>query len=165
MEKTLINPVQSADQISLVEMLACKIWKEHYPAIIGHEQVQYMLGKFQSTPAIKRQIEEGSNYHLLYEEDHPVGYFCYHYDNGALFLSKIYVCKEVRGLGIGKKALRYIFEQAKSQSVNAVRLTVNKFNAGSISVYKNLGFKTVDSVVKDIGGGYVMDDYVMEKAV
>lgn len=165
MANTIINQVKSADQISLVEMLARKIWKEHYPAIIGHQQVQYMLGKFQTIPAIKRQIEQGTHYHLLYEKDHPVGYFSYHYDNGALLLSKIYVCKEVRGLGVGKIALGYIFEQAQSQSVNVVRLTVNKFNVQSISVYKSLGFKTIDSVVNDIGGGYVMDDYVMEKAV
>ena len=106
-----------------------------------------------------------SFYHLLFEQDHPVGYFCYHFEDNALFLSKIYVAKEVRGKGIGKKALNFIAEQAESQSAKTIRLTVNKFNLGTIAAYKQLGFETIDSVVKDIGGGFVMDDYVMEKVV
>lgn len=163
MVKTIINQVESNNDICLVEMLAKKIWNEHYPAIIGREQVNYMLGKYQTTPAIKRQIEDGANYHLVYEQDHPVGYFCYHYENDSLFLSKIYVAKEVRGHGIGKRALDFIVEQAKLKSAKAIRLTVNKFNSATIAVYKQLGFQTIDSVVKDIGGGFVMDDYVMEK--
>lgn len=163
MVKTIINHVESNNDISLVEMLANKIWHEHYLPIIGREQVTYMLGKFQSTPAIKRQIQDGANYHLMYEQNHPVGYFCYHYENDSLFLSKIYVAKEVRGKGIGKRALDFIVEQAKLQSARAIRLTVNKFNLGTIAAYKQLGFETIDSIVKDIGGGFVMDDYVMEK--
>lgn len=163
MVKTIINHVESNNDISLVEMLANKIWHEHYLPIIGREQVTYMLGKFQSTPAIKRQIQDGANYHLVYEQNHPVGYFCYHYENDSLFLSKIYVAKEVRGKGIGKRALDFIVEQAKLQSARAIRLTVNKFNLGTIAAYKQLGFETIDSIVKDIGGGFVMDDYVMEK--
>jgi ribosomal protein S18 acetylase RimI-like enzyme len=165
MVKTIINQVESNNDISLVEMLANKIWQEHYPPIIGKDQVNYMLGKFQSTPAIKRQIKDGVNYHLVFEQSHPVGYFSYHYENGALFLSKIYVSKEVRGKGIGRRALDFILDQAKSQSAKAIRLTVNKFNTATIAAYRKLGFETVDSVVKDIGGGYVMDDYLMEMPV
>ncbi|RDX37268.1 GNAT family N-acetyltransferase [Kangiella sp. HD9-110m-PIT-SAG07] len=165
MVKTTINEVKSSNDISLVEMLANKIWHEHYLPIIGREQVKYMLGKFQSTPAIKRQIQDGANYHLLFEQNHPVGYFCYHYENDALFLSKIYVAKEVRGKGIGKRALDFMCKEAKGQSAKVIRLTVNKFNLGTIAAYKQLGFETKDSVVKDIGGGFVMDDYLMEMPI
>ena len=165
MVTTIINQVKTQNDISLVEMLANKIWKEHYPPIIGHEQVRYMLGKYQSLPAIKRQINDGVNYHLLFEENHPVGYFSYHHENDSLFLSKIYVAKEVRGKGIGRKALDFIIAKAQSESFKAIRLTVNKFNSGTIAAYKKLGFKIKDSVVMDIGGGYVMDDYVMEKSL
>ena len=61
---------------------------------------------------------------------------------------------------------------AQSQKYSAVPsgksciyLTVNKYNSGSIEVYKKLGFTVADQVVTDIGGGYVMDDYIMEKAL
>jgi len=46
--------------------------------------------------------------------------------------------------------------------LSRIQLTVNKGNSGSISVYEHWGFVTVDSVVTDIGCGFVMDDYVME---
>lgn len=43
-----------------------------------------------------------------------------------------------------------------------IQLTVNKHNINSINAYKKWGFKTIDSVVTDIGSGFVMDDYIME---
>jgi ribosomal protein S18 acetylase RimI-like enzyme len=42
---------------------------------------------------------------------------------------------------------------------------VNKRNRNAIAAYEKYGFRIVDSVVKDIGGGFVMDDYIMSKDV
>ena len=42
-------------------------------------------------------------------------------------------------------------------------LQVNKRNTKAISSYRKYGFEVRSSTVDDIGGGYVMDDYVMEK--
>ena len=42
-------------------------------------------------------------------------------------------------------------------------LTVNKGNDLGIRAYKGTGFQIVEAVVTDIGEGFVMDDYVMEK--
>jgi RimJ/RimL family protein N-acetyltransferase len=42
-------------------------------------------------------------------------------------------------------------------------LSVNKRNTKAITAYKRNGFAIVESVVTDIGGGFVMDDYVMAK--
>ena len=44
---------------------------------------------------------------------------------------------------------------------HTIRLTVNKKNF-SINIYKRLGFSIVEDVKTDIGGGFFMDDYVME---
>jgi ribosomal protein S18 acetylase RimI-like enzyme len=40
---------------------------------------------------------------------------------------------------------------------------VNKGNARAIAFYRKHGFDIAESVVVDIGGGFVMDDYVMGK--
>ena len=32
-----------------------------------------------------------------------------------------------------------------------------------MTVYERRGFNTIDEVKKDIGGGFYMDDYIMEK--
>ena len=42
---------------------------------------------------------------------------------------------------------------------------MNKHNAGAIAAYRRLGFAMREEVVVDIGNGYVMDDYVMAKAL
>jgi RimJ/RimL family protein N-acetyltransferase len=49
--------------------------------------------------------------------------------------------------------------------LNKIALTVNKNNVNSIKAYEKMGFKNVGSVVQDIGSGYVMDDYKMEKTL
>ena len=46
-----------------------------------------------------------------------------------------------------------------------IYLTVNKGNTPSYQIYLHLGFKVIDSVVNDIGHGYVMDDYIMEYTI
>ena len=46
-----------------------------------------------------------------------------------------------------------------------ITLTVNKNNAIAIEAYRKMGFENAGSIVTDIGGGFVMDDYKMEKSV
>ena len=42
---------------------------------------------------------------------------------------------------------------------------VNRNNRPSIAWYTGMGFKTVASIVQDMGLGFVMDDYRMEKTI
>ena len=42
-------------------------------------------------------------------------------------------------------------------------LNVNKNNDRAISAYVRNGFVVREAVVVDIGGGFVMDDYIMAK--
>ena len=44
-------------------------------------------------------------------------------------------------------------------------LTVNKHNELGTRAYFAKGFEVIDSVETDIGEGFVMDDYIMEKRV
>ena len=54
---------------------------------------------------------------------------------------------------------------ASNKALSRVRLTVNKGNAHATAVYEHYGYRTVEAVQSDIGGGYVMDDYIMVKRV
>ena len=47
----------------------------------------------------------------------------------------------------------------------AMYLTVNKHNDLGIRAYLGKGFETIDAVETDIGNGFVMDDFIMEKRV
>ena len=66
---------------------------------------------------------------------------------------------------MGRQALEFVEHIAKQNKLPKLTLTVNKGNAGSINVYLKAGFVKKEEVVTDIGGGFFMDDYVMEKAV
>ena len=167
--------VDNIEKIAQVAKLAEEIWNQHYLPIIGKEQVSYMLDNFQSEDAIKQQIAQGYKYYLIIDNqinhkiNHKInnqinnqveaGYFSVKNKAEELFLSKLYVLKSFRGKGIGKQGIQFI-KSAFSNPI--IQLTVNKNNARSIAFYRNVGFKIVDDVVIDIGGGFVMDDYVME---
>jgi len=57
----------------------------------------------------------------------------------------------------------HVAERARQQGFPKLILAVNKRNENAIASYRKHGFQVRESVVVDIGGGYVMDDFVMEK--
>jgi GNAT superfamily N-acetyltransferase len=161
----MIIPVKEKHLIEVVADLAAEIWTEHYTAIIGSEQVEYMLDKFQSYNAISKQIAENSLYYLIKEGDQYVGYFAAEPKDGMLFLSKYYVKSSQRGKGFGKAALAFVEELAKKMGLKKIALTVNKHNTVTIDIYQNLGFINKGAIVTEIGKGFKMDDYLLEKTL
>lgn len=157
--------VSTGEQIEKVEALAREIWTEHYQEIIGREQVDYMLGRFQTKEAITEQIKAGCLYFLIGTDNGFMGYLAVLPKGRALFLSKIYVRRSSRKKGYGREAICFVERLARQKGLEKISLTVNKHNTGSIRVYKKLGFRNVGSVVQDIGEGFVMDDYRMEKSI
>lgn len=156
-------PVDSITLINDMCRLAGEIWREHFTPIIGTEQVEYMLKNFQSFSAVKKQIEkDGYKYFLMSTGNDYIGYTGIHSEEGSMFLSKLYIRKDMRGKGISRKAIDFIKNICHQEKLDKIWLTVNKNNTNTINVYKKLGFETERSQVTDIGGGFVMDDYVME---
>ena len=163
--KTLILKLESNDDIQQIVKLAKPLWLEHYSSIIGESQVLYMLDKFQSFSAIKSQLEDKYQYFLVIYNKTLIGYFSLQYqENSNLFISKFYLSKNMRGKGIGKFMLAHIEELAIKKAYKTIDLTVNKNNP-SIEAYLRLGFIKENSVQFDIGGGYIMDDYLMRKVL
>lgn len=158
--------LETKAQIKEVAVLAEEIWHEHYDSIIGKSQVDYMVDKYQSENAMVNQIEnEGYQYFMLVCLGGNAGYVAFCKDEEALFLSKIYIARKYRGRGYARKALDFIEEISKRNKVNKIWLTVNRHNDSSINIYEQLGFVISGTQVADIGSGFVMDDYIMEKAL
>ena len=159
--------VTTEHDFAAVADLAREIWTEHYVRIVGWPQIDYMLDKFQSVSAIARQTAEGYCYYLLLDGMLPIGYFALvpDADRSTALLSKLYVRKEERGRGLGKAMVAYLEQLCRDWSISTLWLTVNKNNANSIAWYEHVGFLNRGPIVQDIGGGFVMDDYRMEKAV
>jgi len=153
--------VLTDEQLKKVAALASEIWHECFKSIITCGQIDYMLDKFQSFEAMKKQTEQdGYKYYLMHKNGMHIGYMAFKHENdGRLFLSKIYIKKEYRGRGYAGQAFRFLSEHCKAAGLNAVWLTVNKHNYGAIAAYEKSGFKKIGEAVTDIGNGYVMDDY------
>jgi ribosomal protein S18 acetylase RimI-like enzyme len=157
--------VSTENQIETVESLAREIWTEHYVPIIGKGQVDYMLDRFQSGKAISEQIKAGLLYFLIEEDSEFIGYIAVQPTGDELFLSKIYVKSSRRCKGYGKKAIQFVERLAKEKGSRKIVLTVNKNNINAIRTYEKVGFKNLGPVLQEIGNGFVMDDYKMEKTV
>ena len=121
-----------------------------------------MIENFQSEKAVIRQYQdENYTYYFITESGLNIGYFGISEQQDYLFLSKLYLSKEYRAKGIGTKTFNKVKELAVSKNYKEIRLTVNKYNQNSIKAYLKWGFEVIDSVVTDIGSGFVMDDYIM----
>ncbi len=161
-----ILPVTSPTRKMAVVSLAQIIWNEWFPSIISQEQVNYMVEKFQSMPAIDEAIrEKGYEYFLMILGDTPIGYMGVAPDDGALLLSKLYLMKPFRGRGRSNLFFDRAEEVAKEKGFSKVRLFVNRHNYNSIRVYLRKGYRIVDEIKTDIGEGFICDDFLMEKEI
>ena len=83
----------------------------------------------------------------------------------SIELKRIVLQTRVHGRGLGAAALQWIEDRAREARCARLRLRVNKSNALAIRAYQRAGFAFVEDICTDIGGGFFMDDYVMEKPV
>ncbi len=161
-----IREIESGHDIMEVNRLAGLIWHETYRGIISREQIAYMIEKFQSVRAITEQLAlDGYRYFLMENEGRAVGYCGVQLRDGRMFLSKIYLLQEVRGQGFFRLMLDRLICLCRENGARTIYLTVNRHNERAIGVYRRAGFYEAHTQVTEIGGGYVMDDYVMELEV
>jgi RimJ/RimL family protein N-acetyltransferase len=149
--------------VNVLANLASEIWHEYWTGILSLKQIDYMVDKFQSEYAIIAQMRnENYVYFYILSEGEKAGYIGMSKKDSYLFLSKLYIKNLFRHKGIGTESFEFIKKYAKGNNYKKIRLTVNKYNKNTIDAYNKWGFKTIDSVVTDIGNGFVMDDYIME---
>lgn len=158
-----VRKAETDTQVREIADLAKVIWNEHFTPIIGKDQVDYMVEKFQSYPALKEQISEGYEYYQIFSGEEFCGYTGIHPgEDNRLFLSKLYLKKESRGHHLATGAFSFLKEICRERGYSAIWLTCNKHNDNSLGVYRHFGFEIIDTQEADIGGGFIMDDYIME---
>jgi GNAT superfamily N-acetyltransferase len=163
--KTQIVRATEADLPAISE-LAGVIWRACYPGIITHAQIDYMLARMYSLDVLRDEIHsQGIRYDLLLVDGKPAGFASYGptSEPGVMKLHKLYLLPEMHGRGLGSRLLQHVEREVRAGAGRRLILSVNKRNTKAITAYKRNGFAIVGSVVTDIGGGFVMDDYVMAK--
>lgn len=147
-------------ELPIIGQLATRIWNQYYPAIIGQDQVDYMLEKMYSPASLNTQlIEKSHRFYLILRTERPIGFVSIYPENEKeWFISKFYIDQEFAGQGIGQLVFREIVTISRAETIH---LTVNRQNFKAINFYFKLGFKIEKVADFDIGQGYVMNDFVM----
>lgn len=153
-------------QFTAVRAIAFEVWPKTYGTILTATQLEYMLDMMYSVAALQEQSTlKQHHFVLIYVNDEAVGFASYEHnanESGKTKIHKIYILSSQQGKGTGKALVGYIEQQALTFGDKALFLNVNKYNS-AIQFYHKIGFEIAKEEVIDIGNGFVMDDYVMEK--
>lgn len=140
--------------------MADEIWRDHYPEIIGMEQVEYMLGRFYSREGMLKQMRDGQQFYRVMLDGQPKGFLAIEArGEGNYFLNKLYIDTREQGRGLGQAIWQNVL--LLLSDLREMRLQVNRQNYKAINFYFKVGFVIERVADFDIGDGYFMNDFVM----
>jgi ribosomal protein S18 acetylase RimI-like enzyme len=149
--------------IPLIRQLTFKVWPQTYATILSPQQIDYMLELMYSESSLKKQMVDGCQFIFVYDGEEPVGFASYQEIKPfAWKLHKIYVLITQQGKGTGKFLIDHILKEIQERGAGSLQLQVNRDNKAK-SFYEKLGFTVIETIKLDIGKGFFMNDYVMEK--
>jgi ribosomal protein S18 acetylase RimI-like enzyme len=152
--------------IAILRGLADRIWRASYAGTISQLQMEYMLGWMYAEETIRRELVEGVRWEIVCHDECDAGYFSVTVGADCVAkLNKLYLAPELQGQGLGQKILARVFAVAAQNGASEVRLQVNKANIRAQRAYERFGFRRLEAAVFDIGGGFVMDDYIMVRSI
>jgi diamine N-acetyltransferase len=157
--------VATKEHLPILHQLSHSIWPVAYKDVISEGQIDYMLNMMYSLESLEEQLQNNKVF-ILAEDDYEfVGFASYELNFDGFQKTKIhklYVLPQTQGKGVGKQLVDYITDIASKNKNEFLQLAVNKNNKAK-DFYVKIGFQIAHEAVFDIGNGYVMDDYIMEK--
>jgi len=156
----------TADEVDAVSALARTVWQATYPPLIPQAQIDAMLADRYAPERIREQLDDPRHaWRVARRGDALVGFAHALRDETGCKLDKLYVDPASQRRGIGAALLHAIEDWARRQQLRHLWLQVNRGNAQAIRAYEKYGLHIIASRVFDIGGGFVMDDHVMERVL
>ena len=151
-------------EVEAVSALARVVWQATYPALISQAQIDFMLADRYAAERIHAQLDDPRYAWWVAQQDQRLAGFAHASMDGVYCkLDKLYVHPDSQRQGIGRALLATAQDWARAQHARRLWLQVNRGNTQAIAAYQKQGFRIVESHVFDIGHGFVMDDYVMER--
>ncbi|OGA23906.1 MAG: hypothetical protein A3I02_08090 [Betaproteobacteria bacterium RIFCSPLOWO2_02_FULL_67_26] len=166
-DEVRIERLAAAD-VEPLYVLAREIWHAHYPAIVSAAQIEYMLEQRYNPGVVQSELRRDDLWWDKLMVGEVMAGFASYFLTGApgeMKLDKLYVHPRHQRQGYGGRMIDRACEIARARGCNRLTLAVNKNNRSAVNAYLKHGFRIADAVVKDIGQGFVMDDFIMEKAV
>ncbi|WP_420150595.1 GNAT family N-acetyltransferase [Spirosoma sp.] len=163
----VITDVTEAE-LPIIREIAYKTWPGTFGAILSSSQISYMLEMMYSLDALRSQINEKKHVFLLAKDESTgehLGYVSYelNYKREALTkIHKICLLPASQGKGIGRSLIDKVAERAATYKNDRLGLNVNRYNK-AVQFYERVGFTIVGQEDIDIGDGFLMEDFIMEK--
>lgn len=156
----------SEEDLAIIESIAQRTWPDTFGEILSPAQIDYMLEMMYAPVALKAQMDKGHVFWLLQVAEGAVGYVSYELDYlpATTKIHKIYLLPSTQGRGLGRALLEHVEVIAKEAGQAKLRLDVNYQNK-AIGFYEKYGLVKIGRHDTDIGNGYLMEDWIMEKEV
>ena len=156
----------SIADLNTIQEIANKTWPITYGEILSKEQLDYMMDLIYSDESLIKQIQKKEQlFYIVNEETSVIAFIAieHNYKNEAVTrIHKIYILPEAQGKGIGKLLIDAVQKLATENNSTSLSLNVNRFNK-ALAFYQKLGFEIIAEENIEIGNGYLMEDYKMEK--
>jgi diamine N-acetyltransferase len=156
--------IRAADvnDIATIRDIANITWPVAYGSYISKEQLDYMLDMMYSDNSLLDQINKGHQFYIAEQHNSPIGFASVSKEkDNSCKLNKLYVLPTAQKTGAGKALLQQSIDYAISHAASCLYLQVNKQNNAQ-HFYSKYGFTVREASILEIGGGYIMDDYIME---
>ena len=153
--------------IEAIQNIANSTWYNTYADYLSAEQIEYMLDKMYDKGVLLYQLQEGQIFLIAEEAQRDVGFAGFSVsdrESNCYKLHKLYVLPEMHGRGVGKLLLNEVVSQVRNLGGKSLELNVNRNNKAA-DFYKAAGFEIKKSVDLDIGEGFFMNDYLMERSL
>jgi predicted CoA-binding protein/GNAT superfamily N-acetyltransferase len=146
--------------------LARTIWLAHYPAIISLAQIEYMLEARYTSAVLDTALRDpDASWFGLFAGPQAAGFAALTRQTDHAWLDKLYVHPDRQRSGLGARLLAACEAQTHDWQLPALRLRVNRHNTQALAAYRQYGLRITGTDTLDIGHGFFMDDYLLEKTL
>jgi ribosomal protein S18 acetylase RimI-like enzyme len=159
-----IVPV-SQEHLPTIQKISNEVWPKTFKDILSPDQIKYMMEMMYSTGSLEEQMRNNHQYLLAKDDEGYLGFLSYELNyKGKPWtkVHKIYVLTSAQGKGVGRILIDEAAKIGRDNGNKELSLNVNRYNK-AIKFYEKMGFEIVDKEDIDIGNGFLMEDYIMNK--
>lgn len=157
------------NELHLIRKIAFETWPIAYKNILSDDQLAYMLNLFYDLDVLANQQAQLNHQFILAfdESENEMGFACYSKEiddpTTKYLLHKLYILPSQQGKKTGTMLLDFVINEIKkTEEKSVIQLNVNRHN-NALNFYLKHGFSIIHEEDNDIGEGYFMNDYVMQK--
>lgn len=142
MELQWVGPEAAEEIASIARELFFEVYR-----YVSDEGLEMFIESCQTPERIREQLASGTKYAYILDDDGSrAGYLAFEVDGNRGHFSKLYLFREYRGKGIGRRCMQEIEDVAHRMGADTMFLEVNCLNTGAISLYRRRGYHEVDRV-------------------